>query len=126
MNKAAKLVAESILGNDYKTVVMGGRAYQVKAPTIATICKAITYLSCVTDVKEGLDVKNLKQDFENMLRGVSVFIYGDPDKWEELADCTTKELAEAMKTIISLVSSQDFFVCAALAANAAQMAARQK
>lgn len=126
MNKAAKLVSESILGNDFKTIVMGGRAYQVKAPTIATICKAITYLSCITDVNKGLSIDNLKKDFENMLRGVSVFVSGDPDRWEEFSECTPAELSEAMKTIMSLISSKDFFVCAALAANAAQMAAKQK
>ena len=34
----------SVLGEDFKVVVLGGKAYKVSPPTIATICKGIQYL----------------------------------------------------------------------------------
>ena len=127
MNKAANTIAQAVLGEDRKVVILGGKAQIIEPPTIATICKAITFLSQVdkTDTgKENLD--KVKGDLENMLKGMSVFIFKTPERYKELEDSSLAELREALDAVIKLISAEDFFVCAALAESVARMAAKQK
>lgn len=127
MNKAANTIAQAVLGEDRKVVILGGKAQIIEPPTIATICKAITFLSQVdkTDTgKENLD--KVKNDLENMLKGMSVFIFKTPERYKELEDSSLAELREALDAVIKLISAEDFFVCAALAESVAKMAAKQK
>lgn len=127
MNKAANTIAQAVLGEDRKVVILGGKAQIIEPPTIATICKAITFLSQVdkTDTgKENLD--KVKNDLENMLKGMSVFIFKTPERYKELEDSSLAELREALDAVIKLISAEDFFVCAALAESVARMAAKQK
>ena len=53
MNKAANLVANAILGDDLKVVILGSKAYTIQSPTIAVICKSIKYLSCIDRTTTG-------------------------------------------------------------------------
>lgn len=127
MNKAANLVANAILGDDLKVVILGSKAYTIQSPTIAVICKSIKYLSCIDRTTTGKEeLSKAKEDLENLLKGLSVFIFDDPDKYTEIQDATMKELKEALETVINLISAEDFFVCAALAESVARMAAIQK
>lgn len=127
MNKAANMVANAILGDDFKVIVLGSKAYTINPPTIAVICKSIRFLSCIDRTKTGREELNkAKEDLENLLKGLAVFIFDDPDKYTEIQDATMKELREALETVINLISAEDFFVCAALAESVARMAAIPK
>ena len=127
MNKAANIIANSIIGEDFKVIILGGEAYTVKAPTIGTICRAIKYLSLV-DKKESLpsDFTEIKSDLENILKGLAVFIFQDEELYVRIENSTLGEIKEAFETIIKLISAEDFFVCAALAESVARMAAKQE
>ena len=127
MNKAAKAVADAVLGEDFRVIILGGKAYPVNPPTIATICKAIQYLSQVDKTDTGKEnLEKVKDDMVNMLKGVSVFLFDVPDRYEEIAGASVKELRDALETIIKLISAEDFFVCAALAESVARMAAKPR
>ena len=124
MNKAAKAIADAVLGEDVKVIVLGGKAYMMRSPTIATMCQAIQYLSLVDKTDTGKeDLERVREDMVNMLKGVSVFLFGTPDRYEEIAGASIKELREALESVIRLISAEDFFVCAALAESVARMAA---
>ena len=47
MNKGAKVISEAILGRDFRTVVIAGKAYTVHPPTIERMAGAISHLSGV-------------------------------------------------------------------------------
>lgn len=55
MNQAAGLVSGAIGDGVFKTVVLGGRAYTVYAPTIYVIAKLLRPLGCVD--LEGVQTK---------------------------------------------------------------------
>lgn len=124
MNKGASLVADAVLGEDFKVVVLGGKAYKVSPPTIATICKGIHYLSLIDKTTSGKeDLEKVRNDLENILKGLSVFVLGSADMYKEIDGATLHELREALETVVKFISAEDFFVCAALAESVARMAA---
>lgn len=54
MNQGAKIISESIIGSDFRTVFVGGKAYTVYPPTIHKLAGAISHLS---DVQEAENLK---------------------------------------------------------------------
>ena len=127
MNKAANTIANAVLGEDRKVIVLAGKAHIIEPPTIATICRAITFLSNVDRTSTGEEhLERVKSDLGNMMKGLAVFIFGDPERYKEIENASLAELKEALTTVIKLISAEDFFVCAALAESVARMAATQK
>ena len=60
--KAGKIVNESILGEDFKTVLINGKAYTIYPPTIHRIAGAAKCLSDIgEEVKNGRIYRILKQ-----------------------------------------------------------------
>ena len=137
MNEAAKLVSESALGLDFKTILIGNKCYSFYPPTIKTLYRA---LSCFARVGvEGeytrLDViKEVPENTPYLIKGLSVLLTGDIRGWKRkarrmekvLESATLKELRQIMETAVSLIGGDDFFVCAALARSVAKMAATRK
>lgn len=120
-------MADAVLGEDFKVVVLGGKAYKISPPTIATICKGIQYLSLIDKTTSGKeDLEKVRNELENILKGLSVFVLGSADRYEEIEGATLHELREALETVVKFISAEDFFVCAALAESVARMAATPK
>ena len=65
-NKGADLVGQAILGKESRTVLIGGRAYFIKPPTIRKIAGAGTALGDITADSFG-DVMRMMKDLPNML-----------------------------------------------------------
>lgn len=126
MNKAAKLVADAVLGDDCKVIVIAGKAYTVRPLTAGQMCRIIQHWAMLQAEDKPNDLMAIKNDIEEILKGISVAIFDDDNSWEELNGATQKEMADAMKAIVQLISAEDFFVCAALAKNVAKMAATLK
>ena len=51
MNKGAKVISEAILGRDFRTVVIAGKAYTVHPPAIERMAGAISHLSGVKEAQ---------------------------------------------------------------------------
>ena len=49
MNQGAKIISESIIGSDFRTVFVNGKAYTVYPPTVNNLSGAISYLSGVQE-----------------------------------------------------------------------------
>ena len=50
MNKGAKVISQSIIGNDFRTIIVNKKGYTIYPPTIHSLSNAISYLC---DVREG-------------------------------------------------------------------------
>ncbi len=56
MNQGAKIVTESIIGSDFRTVFVAGKAYTVYPPTVHKLAGAISNLS---DIQEADNLKEV-------------------------------------------------------------------
>lgn len=127
MNKAAKLVADAILGLDFITIVLGGKAYTVRPPVIKTIAGAAGYLSAMGGEQTFADVVDSLQSVNDAAKALSWFISGDESLSEELSSCCTlEEVSEALKRCFSLISGEDFTKLSVLAKNVAELAAKPR
>lgn len=124
MNEGAKLIADSLLGLDYKLIAVNGKPYRVNPPTIKTICRAVSHFAKIDLPQTGLTVEALAevpQTAEEIIEGLACFF--DEEIRDQLYACSPGKLLEIMQDIVSLMSPDDFFGCAALARNVARMAA---
>lgn len=124
MNEGAKLVADSLLGLDYRFVSLGGAPRKVKAPTIKTICRSIRHFAQIALPGQELTaqtVLSVPDTACHLVRGLACF-FEEPVE-ELLYECSPARLLEITQDIITLMSPDDFFACAALAKSAARMAA---
>ena len=78
MNQAAKTVSDALLGLDFMNVEIGGMVYTIKPPTIKIICRAIHHFSNIGMTGDNVmeAIKELPEATEDMLKGISCFIWG--------------------------------------------------
>ena len=126
MKNASKIVNGAIIGMDFKTVVVNGKAYVIMPPTIHKIAGAGYHL---TDLIAGETVKDVLSSLgkvDSAARALSWFIQGDEGLSEELAKGTFDEVVTALEEAYSLISVENFCKLSALAKNVAILTARQK
>lgn len=126
MGKAAKIVSSSIIGMDFKTVLVGGRSYVIFPPTIRKIAGASFYLSSMDECHSIEDVIRSLSNIKDAAHALSWFISGSDDISEELMDGTLDEVIEALVTAYSMVSIEDFQMLSALSRNVSKMTANQR
>lgn len=125
-HNAAKIVNSAVLGMDFCTIVVGGKAYAVMPPTIKKLAGAGYWLS---DINKGESVKDILlslNDAKKLANALSWFIQGDESLAEELSNGTLDELADGLEAAYSLLSTKDFLRLSALARNVAILTARQR
>lgn len=123
-NEAAKLVSESLLGEDYKTVFLGGKAYTIHAPVTKVICQIVKEWSCI-DFNSSKDqtlmsvISQIPKNRKPIIKGLCRAITGNTLfsifklwKLEREIDGTTIELNEAVTATIELMGAEAFFHCA--------------
>ena len=137
MNQAAELVADSLLGENMATIIIGRKAYTVSPPTIKVICRA-----CSSFAKIGLDgdytklsvIGEIPCNSPCIIKGLSVLIVGDVRNWRwkvykvsrVLQSATNREIKEAWESIYPLIGGEDFFDYAFSMKNAVKMIAKGK
>lgn len=125
-NNAAKIVSSSILGMDFKTVVVDGKMYIITPPTIKKLAGAGYWLS---DINKGENIREILlslNDAWKLANALSCFIQGDESLAKELSNGTLDELADGLEAAYSLLSTKDFFRLSALAKNVASLTAKQR
>ena len=108
MNQGAKIISESIIGSDFRTVFVNGKAYTVYPPTIHKLAGAISHLS---DVQEAENLKNVLlslEESEAYSKALSWLITGDESLSEELAKGTYEENVNALDEAFSMIDSKVF------------------
>lgn len=130
MNEAAKLVADSLLGEAFATVILNDKPYTIFPPTIKVICRAAKHFSLLdnkeTKIKELLSMpKNSKE----LLTGIGCLIVGDrPDYLKAVQSLklngTMEEILTAMQEALKLISPDPFSKAVILAVNVGGMMAK--
>lgn len=125
-NNASKIVSAAVLGRDFETVFVNGKAYVIHPLTIHKIAGAGYYLSELKDGVTVMDMLRSLKDVEIASRALSWLIQGDENLCEELSAGTFDEVVEALATGLSMVSAENFYKLLALAKNVAILTAKQK
>lgn len=126
MNNAAKIVSSAILGLDFKTIIVNGKAYIVMPPTIRRIAGA-SY--CLSERGEGQSIREYLmsvKNIESLACALSWFIQGDDGLAEELKDGTFEEVVDALNEAYSLISIQSFRTLLDLEMNVSNLTAKQR
>ena len=138
VNEAAKLVSEALLGLDSKTIFLCGKAYEIKPPTIKTMCLGLNEWAKIDlNLKEQTNLSMALQIPENakrQLKGISRFIAGDTPVAEKIYNewisdepgVTQEELNFAIDTILELIGTESFFKYAQSCLSATKIIARPK
>lgn len=126
MNKGARIISESIIGSDFRTVFVAGKVYTVYPPTIHKLAGAISYLSGVQEADNLKDVLLSLGKSEAYSKALSWLITGDESLSEELAKGTYKENVNALDEALSMIDSKVFLKAASLAKNVSLLAAKPK
>ena len=138
MNEAAKLVSEALLGLDYKTIFIGSKAYEVKAPTIKTMCLGLSEWAKIDlNLKDQTNLSLVTQIpgiSKHQLRGISRFIESDIklankmyNEWiENDPSVTQDEINLAVDTILGLIDKEKVFRSAQECLSAVKIIARPK
>lgn len=141
-NEAAQFVAESILGVDFRTILINNKPYTIYPPTIKIICRGIkewAKLNIDDNIEtEAHVIQSIPENNTPIIKGLCYFIVGDVKfyQWKTYRlfrqlrygtpSISPDEMKEAVQTIMDLIQVQDFFDCAVLCKNAAKMAANPK
>ena len=126
MNTGAKIISESIIGMDFRTVIVGGKSYTVYPPTIHKLAGAISHLSNIQDAESLRDVLLSLGDSEAYSKALSWLIAGDESLNEELSQGTLDEVVDALDETLSMIDSKVFFKAVSLAKNVSLLAAKPR
>jgi hypothetical protein len=140
MNEAAKLVTDSALGIDFKTIFLNNKAYTVYPETIKILCRAIHYWSQMdfnADNQTNLTVVfQIPENAPCMLRGLSVLVVGDVKHWKLKSrrlykswmkgSIRPKEFLTAVKEALETQDGQSFFTLSTLLLREVNRAASPK
>ena len=126
MNQGAKIISESIIGGDFRTVFVAGKAYTVYPSTIHKLAGAISYLSDVKEADNLRDVLLSLGESEAYSKALSWLIAGDESLSDELAKGTYEENVNALHEALSMIDSKVFLKAVSLAKNVSLLAAKPK
>ena len=125
--KAGEVVNKAITGDEFKTVIVNGKAYTIYPPTIHRISGAAKCLTKMdNNVETVRDVLMSLKNIESAAKALSWFIQDDEGLSAELVKGTFDEIVDALDAAYSLVSAENFFKLSALAKNLVSLTAKQK
>ena len=126
MNKGARIISNSIIGSDFKTIMVNKKAYTVYPPTIERLAGAISYLSEVRDAETMRDVLLSLGESDKYSKALSWFIRGDESLAEELRKGTYEESINGLEDPISMIDMAVFLKAVSLARNVSRLAAKPR
>lgn len=126
MNQGAKIISESIIDSDFRTVFVGGRAYTIYPPTIHKLAGAISHLSGVEEADNLKEILLSLGESEVYCKALSWLINGDERLSDELAKGTYEENVNALDEAFSLIDSKVFLKAVSLAKNVSLLAAKPR
>lgn len=123
---AAKIVNSSIIGSDFKTIVVNNKSYIISPPTIHRIAGAGYYLANFHECNTLHDILVSLKDMDNAAHALSWFIKGNDSLFDELLKGTFNEIVEGLEIAFSLISAENFYKLSILAKNVQNLTAKQK
>ena len=108
-NIGADLVSSALLGKESKTIVVGGKPYFLKPPTIRKIAGAGLALSDFASENGNFgDVLKAMQDTRKAACALSWFIKGDEELTDELMNGTLEEVTNGIAEAVNMLGIEDF------------------
>ena len=126
MNTGAKIISESIIGMDFRTVIVGSKSYTVYPPTIHKLAGAISHLSNIQDAESLREVLLSLGDSTAYSKALSWLIAGDESLNEELSQGILDEVVDALDETLSMIDSKVFLKAVSLAKNVSLLAAKPR
>lgn len=126
MKRGSKVVSSAILGKDFETVFVNGKAYVLTPPTIHKIAGAGYYLSGLSEASTVVDMIRSIKDIGDASRALSCFIQGNEDLYEELSQGSLDEVVDALLMAYSMISIENFQKLSSLAKNVAALIANAR
>ena len=126
MNQGAKIISESIVGSDFRTIIVGGKSYTVYPPTIHKLAGAISHLSDMKDAESMREILLSLGESEAYSKALSWLVAGDESLSEELAKGTYEENVNALDEALSMIDSKVFLKAVNLARNVSLLAAKPR
>ena len=126
MNTGAKIISESIIGMDFRTVIVGSKSYTVYTPTIHKLAGAISHLSNIQDAESLREVLLSLGDSTAYSKALSWLIAGDESLNEELSQGILDEVVDALDETLSMIDSKVFLKAVSLAKNVSLLAAKPR
>lgn len=126
MNEAAKMISASLIGKDFKTIFVNGKAYTITPPTIHRIAGAGYYLSSLGEAKTIFDMIHSFKDIKEASKALSWLIQGNEKLTAQLSRGTFDEVVEALSVAIGMISAENFYKLSVLARNVATLTAKQR
>ena len=123
---AAKIVNSSIIGSDFKTIVVNNKSYIISPPTIHRIAGAGYYLANFPECNTLHDILVSLKGMDNAAHALSWFIKGNDSLFDELLKGTFNEIVEGLEIAFSLISAENFYKLSILAKNVQNLTAKQK
>ena len=123
---AARIVNSSIIGSDFKTIVVNNKSYIISPPTIHRIAGAGYYLANFPECNTLHDILVSLKDMDNAAHALSWFIKGNDSLFDELLKGTFNEIVEGLEIAFSLISAENFYKLSILAKNVQNLTAKQK
>lgn len=126
MGEASRIVNSAIIGKDFETVFVNGKAYTIHPLTIRKIAGAGYYLSGLGDGDTVGDMIRSLKDIRSVSRALSWVIQGDESLAEELSHGTLDEVVDALEAGSRMISVENFCKLSNLARSVASLTARQR
>lgn len=137
MSEVSKNISELLSGTYGKTIIVGGKVYVIKAPSIKVIMRAIQYLSKVDLPENGTMqelIKTVSANLNDIIKGLSFLVAGDVPDYQEKAESlerqmlsgSKEELLQAYFVAFELITGRNFFVVCQLAMELANLTVKPK
>ena len=121
----ADIVSKAILGFESKTIVVNGKPYFIKPPTIKRIAGAALSLSKL-EGESFADMLSIMKDIDGAAKALSWFVVGNESLADEFSDGTLKEVIDGLAVAISMLSIEDFQKLSGLSRSVRRLIANQK
>lgn len=123
---ASKIVTGAIVGLDFKTILVNGKAYAVFPPTIARIAGATYYLSDLGKADTLNEVLKTLSEAEKGAKALSWLVKGDESLSEEFIQASFEDVVNGLEIALSLISAESFIKLSTLARSVLGLTAKQR
>jgi hypothetical protein len=123
---ASKLISGAIVGLDFKTILVNGKAYAVLPPTIAKIAGATYYLSDLSEADTLNEVLKTLSEIEKGAKALSWLVKGDESLSDEFIQAPFEDVVNGLEIALSLISAESFIKLSTLARSVRSLTAKQR
>ncbi len=124
--KAANIVNSAIIGMDFATVIVNGKAYVIMPPNINKLAGVGYYFSKMGEGDTIRDLLMSLDSIDNLACVLSILVNEDISLAKELSKGTMEELVSAIDEGLSLINAESFIKLSALRRSVLMLTAKPR